>query len=446
MTPVSIAADVSNDVVATRNPGEESSASLSELAKLSLKDGTVVAVAPSVTANADGSDDNRDDDISVTEKKECDPDDNDIANDSDASTSSPPPANTKTLRRMSSSFIRAHDLEIPKELQQGGQNVSSTRLHESMRAQGGFRGPPQTATEGLFFLDHDLKLILDSLTTLAFEEATDESSRFTPGRETAKVLRERAVGGQPVSVDPAWPIHPWHAANPRNIHEILVWNGMVQAHKNQGFGHDWPIVKARGIIPTSPRKLAEFLWNSDNVSKYNTMSQGREDGTVFQEGFDTRAEDSPYGIPGCAKILKSYNKVKMVPRTIEIISILHARPLEPPLAPKGTYLMVSRSLWEDDDLSGEAAANFAPPPSVASTSSNNISSNPLTASNNPKIVRTEMFLSVQLLRPLGENGKYCEMTTIAHALAPGLNKTVAKTAANVSAVKILRDLQALLRP
>ena len=157
----------------------------------------------------------------------------------------------------------------------------------------------------------------------------------------------------------------------------------------------------------------------------------------------------------------------MVPRTMEIISILHTRPLFPPMAPRGTYLMVSRSLWEDDNLSEEAAANFIPPASiteaaappvlapapapatslwggVANRASNAVSNRVGGAVAN-KVVRTEMFLSVNLLRPIGKDGEHCEMTNIAHALAPGLNKTVAKTAANVSAVKIVRDLQALYR-
>lgn len=472
MTPEAIPTD---DVVAATHQagGEESLAVSSEMAKLSLVEDKGESAAPDVTDAAKAEDDegeeNRDDDRSITEKKEDESSAVDASNKDGQQNANDNNKNTKTLHRSSSnssSFIRAHDLEVPKELQKGGRHVSSTRLHESMKAQGGFRGPPQTATEGLFFLDHDLKLILDSLVQLAYSEATDESARFTPGRETARALKERATPGmgQPVPVDDSWPIRPWHAANPKHMQEILVFNGMVASH-NKGFGHDWPIVKARGIIPTSPRELAEFLWKSENVPKYNNMSQGREDGTIFQEGFDTRAEDSPYGIPGCAKILKSYNKVKMLPRTMEIISVLHVRPLEPPLAPSGTYLMVSRSLWESDNLSEEAAANFVPPASIIEATlvptpaptpapatslwggvANRASSavaNKVGGAVANKVVRTEMFLSVNLLRPIGENGQHCEMTNIAHALAPGLNKTVAKTAANVSAVKIVRDLQAL---
>lgn len=445
-----------------------SDASTEHLAKLSLK-GEAETAPPSPIND----DDHCDDELFAPEKKARGKTNNDGSNTGakeSSSTAFPapslPPTNTKMLHRSSSnssSFIRAHDLEaVPKYQHQGGRNVSSTKLHESMKATGGrFANVPVTATQGLFFLDDDLKLILDSLVQLGLEEATDESARFVPGRETARVLRERQMTGTRVPVDPQWTFPNWQAATLRNINEILVWNGTCRAAVNNGFGSDWPIVKSRGIIPTSPRNLAAYLWDSKNVSKYNSMSLGRDDGTIFQEGLDTLAADSPYGIPGCAKILKSYNKVKLVPRTVEIISLLHLRPLEPPLAPKGTYLMVSRSLWESDNLSEEAALNFEPPAHLAESnkktaSSTFMSRNPFNRSNSSNndddddegsnnIIRTEMFLSVQLLRPMGDKGQYCEMTSIAHALAPGLNKTVAKTAAGVTAVKIIRDLQTLLR-
>jgi hypothetical protein len=321
--------------------------------------------------------------------------------------------NKKILRRQgSSSFIRANDLNIPSELQLGGIAVSSSTLHDAMRSQGG-----RSATTGMFFLDHDLKLVLDELVLRGFSEATDESLRYAPGRETAFALKRS------IAVDPNWPIRPWHAANPRNLKEILIWNGLVD--KKNGFGHEWPVVKARGIIPASPKRVAEFLWNSDNVSKYNSMSQGRHDGIVFQEGIDTLAEASEFGFPGCAKVFKSYNKIKLVPRTVELVSILHARALEPPLAAPGTYIIVNRSIWESDT----APTGQGQPNSIGSSSNNN------------KLIRSEVLLGVQLLRPL-MGGKACEITTIAHALAPGLNKTVAKAAANVSAAKILRDIQA----
>ena len=356
------------------------------------------------------------DDESVTEKKEQEDEDDENKGPEQA----PARTNHKTLHRKGSgSFMRVHDLDIPEELHQGGHAIPSTMLHESMRSQSGRRGPDKNATASLFFVDQDLKLVLDQLTQRGFSEVTDESARFTPGRETAKILTSRQQNPSLCpQIDPDWPFRPWHASSTRDIRDILIWNGMVK--NTSGFGSDWPMVKARGIIPATPRQLLEFLWNSSNVKQYNTMSQGREDGTVFQDGFDTRVEDSPYGFPGCAKILKSYNKIKMVPRIIEIISILHARPLEPPLAAPGTYIMVNRSIWEGDSAPEVAAVAD----SVQGT----------------KMVRSEMLLAVQLLRPIC-GGKYCEMTTITHALAPGLNKTVAKTAANVSAAKILRDIQ-----
>lgn len=347
------------------------------------------------------------------EKKECD---------------SPDDKNPKTLfRKGSSSYIRAHDLDIPEEMHQGGVAVSSSTLHDTMRSQAGRGGLDKMATAGMFFVDDDLKLTLDNLVQLGFSEATDESNRFIPGRETANALRRREK--QPSlnpPMDPNWPIQPWQGASFTNLNEILIWNGFVDKQRNSGYGHDWPLVKARGIIPAPPRNVANFLWESSNVNKYNNMSVGRHDGTIFQEGIDTTAMESLYGFPGCAKILRSYNKVKLVPRVLEIVSLLHARPLEPPLAAPGTYLIVNRSIWESDAESDN-------------------SDNPHQNNSNNKLVRSEMLLGVQLLRPLN-GGKHCEMTTVTHAVIPGMkNNQIAKAAANVSAAKILRDIQAAHR-
>ena len=331
----------------------------------------------------------------------------------------------KLLRRVSSGYIRAHDLSIPDEMKQGGAKVSSTTLHETVLANQGRQGPDLTATQGLFLVDNDLSLTLNKLVQLGFAVATDESNRFIPGRETANILRRRE--SQPSlkpTVEPEWPIQLWHAANPSALNEILIWNGTVNNH--QGFGHDWPIIKARGIVPAPPRTVAEFLWNSANVHHYNSMSVGRHDGTVFQEDMDTLAEDSAYGFAGSAKIMKSHNKVKLVPRIIEIVSMLHARPLGPPLAAPGTYIIVNRSIWESD---GEDTENH-----YTTTNVNGL--------DNSKLIRSEMLLGVQLLRPI-DDGKACEMTTITHALVPGMNnKMLARAAASVSAAKILRDIQA----
>ena len=330
--------------------------------------------------------------------------------------------NKKILRRSSSSFMRAHDLDIPEELQKGGSEVASSALQELLKSTATrLRGPDPSAAEGMFYVDQDLALALDQLVQLGFCEATDESARFVPGRETTKVLKLREAN--PIPVEPEWPISNWSAANPANLNEVLIWNGMVNSETNKGFGADWPVIKARGIIPTSPREMVDFLWDSKNVPRYNNMSQGREDVLIWQNNVDTKAEDSPYGFPGCAKVMKSYNKIKMIPRLIETVSILHARPLEPSLAVPGTYIVVNRSVWETDEEGS---------PLQAATDLN----------NKHKVVRSEMFLGVQLLRPILD-GKATEMTTIAHASAPGVNKTMAKTAANVSAAKIIRDIQAL---
>ena len=113
------------------------------------------------------------------------------------------------------SFIRVHDMDVPEQLQLGGRNVSSMSLHQAMQSQAGRRVPEKNATASMFYIDMNLKLVLDQLVQIALKEATDDSTRYTPGRETANALRTRSI-----QVDPNWPVRPWHAANPRNLKEV----------------------------------------------------------------------------------------------------------------------------------------------------------------------------------------------------------------------------------
>ena len=191
-----------------------------------------------------------------------------------------------------------------------------------------------------------------------------------------------------------------------------MWSGGVE---HNGFGSDWPVVKARGIVQTSPLELTEFMLDSSKIKQYNKISQGREDFLVIQKGVHTTAEESDLGFPGDAKIIKSLTKPRILPKAIEMLSLMYSRPL--PDAP-GSYLTVIRSVFEDD--SGE---------------------HKITRST----IRFEMMLGVILIRPVDADHKVSEMTYIAHVYSPGVPEMLAKRAAPISSANMIKDVQAIFK-
>ena len=180
------------------------------------------------------------------------------------------------------------------------------------------------------------------------------------------------------------------------------------------------MVKARGIVETSPRALLDFLLDSTQVQRYNKMSQGREDILVLQEGVDTTADESDYGLEGDAKIVRSLVKPKLLPKSIEMLSLWYSKHI--PDAPPGSYMIVNRSVWEYD----HPVATKSPKQS------------------NSDRLRSEMLLGVQLLRPV-RDGRHCELTTITHVFSPGVPEMMAKKFAPSNATGMLREIQEIFR-
>lgn len=165
------------------------------------------------------------------------------------------------------------------------------------------------------------------------------------------------------------------------------------------------------------------------------MSQGRDDVYVFQAGVDTKAEESLYGFAGDARIFRSRNKPKILPVTMEMVSLWYSQPLE---QKPGSYMIVSRSVWENEKTTHRFSS-----PSLLSLSDKN--------HNNNNLVRCEMLLGVHILRPVTVPSskspaimmKACELTTITHVLSSGVPEVMAKRAAPSSAVNLIREIQAL---
>lgn len=298
-------------------------------------------------------------------------------------------ANTDSrLLHHSSSFIRVGDLEISDD-------ELDSSLSNSNHSSDKFKSKNTSSDAGLYYIDHNVALILDKLVDLGFAFATDESGRFDPTTETKRILNQRSSEVP----TPGWPVDPWTAAVGK---EILVWTGRVE---HRGFGHDWPVVKARCVVNTTPRELVEFLLDSSQLKIYNKMSQGRDDLVVLQDDLDMDVNASCYGFPGIAKVMRALNKPKLLPRTIEMLSLWHARPLV-----EGAFIIVNRSVWEDES------------PISKSTS----------------MLRSEMLLGVHLIRPCGSGS---EITLITHVYAPGVPEMMAKRMAPGNAMSMLSEIQ-----
>lgn len=311
-----------------------------------------------------------------------------MANRRRANTDPQPP----TTLPASTSFMRVNDLELDSS--SCASTASLRALDDALE-----KRLVEGTSEDLFSLDENVALILCGLAELGLQVSTDESNRFSPTGDTQRVLQSKKCLHQDGLAD--WPFYPWHVAKDK---DILVWTGGVD-HK--GFGHDWPVVKARCIVRTSPRNLLDFLMDSSQLKKYNKMSQGREDVFVLQEGVDTRPENSVYGFAGDARIMRALNKPKLLPKTIEMLSLWYTKPV--PHAPNA-YMTVSRSVWEN-------------------------------ATGTPKHsnrIRSEMLLGVNLLRPCADG---CELTTITHVFAPGVPEVMAKRMAPQSAANMMREIQ-----
>ncbi|CAJ1958818.1 unnamed protein product [Cylindrotheca closterium] len=252
---------------------------------------------------------------------------------------------------------------------------------------------------GFLYVDDNLKPILENLAKLGLDNIRDESERFKATRDTKKTLSKYEENGT--------------ATNSVQGKDVLVWMGDC-GHKNHGCR--WPVVKARGLIQTSPKELTEFMLDSSRIKEYNEMSQGRDDVVVFQQDLHTSAEESAIGLPGAIKVLRSRNKPKLLPKAIEITSLMYAKPLED--CP-GAYMIVNRSIF--DDAEG-------------------------TLINDKEKITSEMLLGVNLIRP-AEDGKtgntVSEFNSITHIYPPGVPEFLAKKVAPASATNMIKDIQKL---
>ena len=283
------------------------------------------------------------------------------------------------------SFIRAHDLT----LSEGVDNISIVSLQTT-----------------------DVSDIANALFQKGYECAMDESDRWTPEQGTGKLLSKRAT--MLFNGETDGPIGDW--PNAAHGEEVLVWTSKCL---HGGHGSEYPIVKARGLIPTSALKMVKLLLDSDRVKEYNKMSLGRIDEHCFTIGVERLTECPSTGILGELKIVRSKSQPPVVRKPIELRLLLHARRLVSGGDDNASnYLTIGRSIWETEQGSTDA--------------------------DESSVTRCEMLLSVNLIRDIPSNTneeQWCEITTITHGISPGIPISIGKRIGLAAATKYIRDIR-----
>lgn len=200
--------------------------------------------------------------------------------------------------------------------------------------------------------------------------------------------------------------------------EILVWFAKFDDHC---YGHTLPLVKTRAIVNMSPKAFAELLMDSSKVKLYNKMSLGRADAKVFQAGVDTVGE---FG-NGEAKIVRNLTKPPLTKKTLEFVTLMHARKLDPDHGEGEGYLVVSRA------VGGRLERDAAETPTDASDVTT------------MERLRSEILLGVNVLRAIEGEPNKTDLTSVTHVNSPLVPALAAKKVGFKGAVGFIRDIRNL---
>ena len=194
--------------------------------------------------------------------------------------------------------------------------------------------------------------------------------------------------------------------------EVLVWTARFDDHC---YGHELPIVKSRAIIPMSPKRFAELLMDSSKVRLYNKISLGRKDMKVFQAGIES---EGTFG-SGETKIVRNLTKPPLTKKTMEFVTLMHARRLYPEDGLGEGYVIVSRA------VSGK----------LERESANESGENPA------EQLRSEILLGVNIVRALNNDPNKADLTSITHVNSPMVPNMVAKKLGIKGAYDFVEDIR-----
>lgn len=183
--------------------------------------------------------------------------------------------------------------------------------------------------------------------------------------------------------------------------DVFVWTGTFT---HGLYGSDVPSIRSEGIIPMSPESLLDLLIDSSRVSEYNKSSVGRHDLLVLQDDMHT---EGPFG-KSITKVVRSQSRPPLLRKTIQFITLLHAKEL--PCG--GGYLIVSRA------VSGPQQHNDA------------------------KVMKSEVLMGVSIIRRVHGNPDQCILTNVNH-INTSIPLMIMRRLGLAAAVTFYADLRAL---
>lgn len=182
--------------------------------------------------------------------------------------------------------------------------------------------------------------------------------------------------------------------------DVFIWTG---AFGHGLYGSDIPPVRTEGLVPMSPESLLDLLIDSSRTHEYNKTSLGREDLLVLQDDMEN---EGPFG-KSITKVVKSISKPPLVRKTVQFVSLLHAKEL-----PYG-YLIVSRAV-------SRAVENVP----------------------DSKIMRSEVLMGVNVIRRIENEPNKCLMINVNHIRSP-LPLMIMRRLSLIAASSFFTDLRAL---
>mmetsp|Transcript_3817 Transcript_3817/g.8426 ORF Transcript_3817/g.8426 Transcript_3817/m.8426 type:complete len:882 (-) Transcript_3817:2-2647(-) len=307
---------------------------------------------------------------------------------------------------------------------------------------------------------------VDALVNMGYRAACDPMM-WTPTSKTRKYMTEKRITFDSLPL----PGPLFEGEGGINDKNCLLWSGRFR-HRYHGF--ELPAIRSQGIVNKSAEELVDLLMDSSRVDEYNKASTGRTDEVVLSYGnddgcpFSGQRKKKLTGVVmhgativdgsafiddelktsstssssqrskvsvfcGVTKLVRSTNKIPLIKKTSEFITLLHCRELLEEQGGNG-YIIVGRSITPADD--GRSRA----------------------------VIRSEVLLSVTIIRRLHQSEKgvaksaavsdsgrvaskkdlrnRCLLITMNHVKSPLIPKMIAKKIGLSAATGFMSDIRA----
>lgn len=175
--------------------------------------------------------------------------------------------------------------------------------------------------------------------------------------------------------------------------DVFYWTGKL-LHSGI-YGSEYSPIRYKTHLSMSPREFTLLVLDSSRTKEYNSMTLGREDLHIFQEGLDSQDI-----FKGETKVIRNRTQIPFVRKVLEVTNILHARKVS--TDPDGdTFVILTRGVNECKNGG----------------------------------LGTELLLGITLVEPVAGFGGKCCITSISHTAAPGFPSFVIARASYKSAVE-----------